>query len=86
MPLVLQLDSRFHNMTPKGFIIIIIFFNEMTSSSPPAVRSALQAVYGPRGSEREAQAEAHPDHLHQRAAQGVGEGLRRDPLPGHLHA
>ncbi|XP_077388381.1 paired like homeobox 2Bb isoform X2 [Festucalex cinctus] len=48
--------------------------------------SALQAVHGPRRVEREAQAEAHPDHLHQRATEGAGEGLRRDPLPGHLHA
>ncbi|KAL7863719.1 hypothetical protein SRHO_G00127030, partial [Serrasalmus rhombeus] len=47
---------------------------------------SLQALHRPRRPEREEEAEAHPDHLHQRAAQGAREGFRRDPLPGHLHA
>lgn len=48
--------------------------------------SSLQVLLGSIRSEREAEAAAHQDHLHQLAAQGAGAGLRRDPLPGHLHA
>jgi len=35
---------------------------------------------------REAQTAPHPHHVHQRTAQGAREGVRRDALPGHLHA
>ena len=34
----------------------------------------------------EAQAAAHPDHVHERSAQRARESVRRDALPGHLHA
>lgn len=48
--------------------------------------SSLQAVHGPRGIEREAKAEAHSHHVHQRATQRARARVRRDALPGHLHA
>lgn len=47
--------------------------------------SSLQALHGSRRTEREAEAEAHPDHLHQRPAEGAGAGFCRNALPGHLH-
>lgn len=56
--------------------------------SSVARRSSLQNVpTQPRRlcQPREAQAEADTYNLHQRPAEGAGEGLRRDPLPRHLH-
>lgn len=47
--------------------------------------SSLQALHGSRRTEREAEAEAHPDHVHQRPAEGAGAGFCWDALPGHLH-
>lgn len=47
--------------------------------------SSLQTLHRPRRPQREAQAEAHSHHVHERAAQRAGEGLRRDALPRHLH-
>lgn len=50
------------------------------------LNSSLQALHRPRRTEREAEAEAHSDHVHQRAAEGAGARVRGDSLPGHLHA
>lgn len=50
-----------------------------------SVHSSLQTLHGPRWTEREAEAEAHPDHVHQRAAEGAGAGFCWNALPGHLH-
>lgn len=47
--------------------------------------SSLQALHGSRRTEREAKAETHPDHLHQRPAEGAGAGFCWNALPGHLH-
>lgn len=49
------------------------------------VYSPLQTLHGSRRVEREEEAEAHQDHVHQRAAQGAGAGFCRDALPGYLH-
>lgn len=47
--------------------------------------SPLQALHGSRRTEWEAEAEAHPDHVHQRPAEGAGAGFCWNALPGHLH-
>lgn len=40
------------------------------------VFSSLQTLHGSRRTEREEEAEAHPDHVHQRPAEGAGAGVR----------
>lgn len=47
--------------------------------------SPLQVLLGPIWPEREEEAAAHQDHVHQLPAEGAGARVRRDALPGHLH-
>lgn len=47
--------------------------------------SPLQVLLGPIWPEREEEAAAHQDHVHQLPAEGAGARVRRDSLPGHLH-
>ncbi|GIY34488.1 hypothetical protein CDAR_498811 [Caerostris darwini] len=47
---------------------------------------SLQSVHWPRRrADGEEEAAPNPNHLHELAAQGAGEGLPGDALPGHLH-
>lgn len=47
--------------------------------------SSLQVLFGPLHHQREKEATADPDDVHQRSAEGAGKSLRRDPLSRHLH-
>ena len=67
------------------YIYIYIYIYTHFSSSGTSIQdvSAVARLVHQSG---EAEAAPYPDDVHERTAEGVGEGVRRDALSGHLHS